>query len=48
MIIVVDNVRGNSGKGVAMFSRTGKQTINQHVAFAAKKLNYPRQSKLAG
>jgi hypothetical protein len=36
MLIVVDSVKGNSGKGVPMFSRTGKQTINQFIAFSNK------------
>ncbi|CAI2361997.1 unnamed protein product [Moneuplotes crassus] len=37
MIIVTEAVKGNSGKGVPMFSRSGKQTINQFLSFAAKK-----------
>lgn len=36
MIIVVDSVKGNSGRGVPMFSRAGKSTINQYLAFSDK------------
>jgi len=35
MIIVTEAIKGNSGKGVPMFSRSGKQTINQFLAFGA-------------
>lgn len=46
MIIVVESVKGNSGKGVPMYSRTGKQTINQFLAFAAK--SSPRNNQING
>jgi hypothetical protein len=46
MIIVVESVKGNSGKGVPMYSRTGKQTINQFLAFAAK--SSPRDKQVTG
>lgn len=36
MIVVVDSIKGNSGQGVAMYSRAGKSTINQYLAFASK------------
>ena len=35
-MIVIDSVKGNSGQGVPMFSRAGKSTINQYLAFAPK------------
>lgn len=33
---MIDNVKGNSGQGVAMYSRAGKSTINQYLVFSDK------------
>jgi hypothetical protein len=35
-MMIIDAIKGNSGQGNAMYSRSGKATINQYIAFNPK------------